>query len=104
MVAVMAALFSSVADAFMFFLIFRAFMERKAFVDNRKIAAGVLLLSFFIFVWNGFFLYTAFNIVGVLIAAWLVSFLLYQGSGKSRTLATLFAFLLGAVIEILVPI
>lgn len=102
MVAIMAALFSSVADAFMFFLIFRAFMERKAFVDNRKIAAGVLLLSFFIFVWNGFFLYTAFNIVGVLIAAWLVSFLLYQGSGKSRTLATLFAFLLGAVIEILV--
>lgn len=85
-------------EACMYFLLFEAFFKRR-FRSNWYYFVGLVLLACLIVVINHYFLYSIYNILGIIAAALLVSFSLYRGRMEYFLMVAILNILISALAE-----
>ena len=94
---------SAFADAGMFFLLFEAFLGRRAKMWAGLYVIGFLCLSIAICVCNHFLMFDFLNVLGMMVLSGIAS-LLYVGSFWKRLIAITVTLLISLVIEVLVVV
>ncbi len=92
---------SAFADAGMFFLLFEAFLGRRAKMWAELYVIGFLCLSIAICVCNHFLMFDFLNVLGMMVLSGIAS-LLYVGSFWKRLIAITVTLLISLIIEVIV--
>lgn len=95
-------LFSTVAETFIFFMLFEAFLRRRNNLEIWKFFLGIILLTVLIIISNVFFLYRLMNLAGLAISAIFVSALWYQGPISKKVMVAVSGTLLISLCEVVV--
>lgn len=93
---------TNIFEAFSFFLLYEAFLERRYKSSIFPYCFGILLLIVLLFLCNCFFLYQFVNNVAMVLVGIIVALLLYKGSIKNIVLISIVVNLMSISIEVLV--
>lgn len=96
-----ADLITPLVEAVMFFMLFEAFLSRREKLKTWHYIVGMIALAGMISICNRVFSYTFLNILGLVLSAFLLSFL-YRGEFGFRLIASVSGILISGVLEILV--
>lgn len=89
-------------EAMMFFLLFDTFFERRKAFARWQFVAGVVALAVLIRIVNKVFLFELGNMIGIVLAAMVVSMVFYQAVWYKRTLVPLLVVVISGAIEMTV--
>lgn len=93
---------TNIFEAFSFFLLYEAFLERRYKSSIFPYCFGILFLIALLFLCNCFFLYQFVNNVAMVLVGIIVALLLYKGSIKNIVLISIVVNLMSISIEVLV--
>lgn len=96
-----ADLITPLVEAVMFFMLFEAFLTRRDKLKTWHYVLGVIVLAGMVSVCNRVFIYSLLNILGLVLSAFLFSFL-YRGEFGFRLIASVSGILISGVLEIFV--
>lgn len=86
-------------EAVMFFLLFDTFFQRRKEFKVWQYAIGVVVLAVLIKISNAYLLFTAGNVIGMILAALIVSMYYYQAALHRRIILPVFTWALWSSIE-----
>lgn len=100
-VNVIVLFFSALIESCMFFLLFDTFLERRKYFQRGYLFIGVFILALMITVSNVFLLFTLGNTLGMVIAAFIMSYC-YYGTISRRAFSITLTILIIGISEIVV--
>lgn len=89
-------------EAFTYFLLFEAFLERDEKRSSWQYLAGLIALACFIGICNHFFIYSFINIVLIVLVCFFVCSFLYEGPSGKKIMAVILVILISGICEVCV--
>ena len=89
-------------EAMMFFLLFDTFFERRKAFARWQFVAGVLVLAVLIRIVNVAFMFRIGNLLGIILAAMVVSMAFYRATWYQRTLVPIATWVIFSAAEVIV--
>ncbi|MDO4272023.1 MAG: GHKL domain-containing protein, partial [Candidatus Saccharibacteria bacterium] len=86
-------------EAFMYFLLFEAFLERDPSKSSRTVVIGMFVLAVFIAVSNYYFIESLTNMVLIIAFAFAISHIFYKGAVSKKFMAVVLAVLISGTAE-----
>lgn len=87
-------------EAFTYFLLFEAFLEREKKRSSWHYLAGIIALACFIGICNQFFIYSFINIVLIASVCFLICSFLYEGPSSKKLMAVILVILISGICEV----
>lgn len=94
------SIFAPLIESCMFFLLFEAFLEHNTQRKKWQLIIGIVGFACFIGICNHFLIYSLANVILIVAAGVIVSFIFYQGTLGKRVLASVMVAVISSISEV----